>query len=173
MKNEIKDEKRSDTEAMIWKRIKAVASARDVSMASLSASLGKSANYMNQMSYEAKKMPCGLLVEIAKVLGVSADYLFSGNTDSFNDSNTLRKMISFVALDEDFLTKAELRAIYATMLGMLEKHYDSEAMLEKIKKAEVECLIGTDAWTGDIDESKYMSGTKTWHFDGDGKETDK
>ena len=137
------DNKRSSIDEQIWKRIKFVASIRGMSMMNLSAKLGKSQNYMNQMMADAKKIPCAFLFEIAKVLDVPAEYLFSGNTDPFSSTDTMRKMIAFISLNEDLLSKGELKVLYTTMLNMLENHYDSEDAFKKISRAEEQCLLGT------------------------------
>lgn len=153
-KTDIDDNKRSSIDEQIWKRIKYVASIRGMSMMNLSARLGKSQNYMNQMISDAKKIPCTFLFEIAKVLDVPAEYLFSGNTDPFSSPDTMRKMLAFISLDEDLLTKGELKVLYTTMLNMLEKHYDSDEAFKKISRAELDCLLGADSWAGDIDDVK-------------------
>ena len=125
---------KNDTDSLIWKRIKEVAENKGITMASLSTSLGKSINYMNTMYYGNAKIPCSLLISIAKILQVPAEYLLSGNSTSvFEDEMRLRKMVMVVASDENLMTQSELRVIYSIMLDMIGHHMNAEKALKMIK----------------------------------------
>ena len=128
MNNEINDQ--------IWTRIKDVSSVRGLSMMALSLKLGKSQNYINKMLTESRRIPCSLLLEIAKVLEVPAEYLLTGNSSVFDNEVMLRRMVMFVASEGNLLTQSELRVVYSTMLEMIGKHYNAVEAMKRIKAEE-------------------------------------
>ena len=135
--NSADNDMKNDMDAVIWKRIKQVADEKGITMVSLSTGLGKSVNYMSTMYYGNAKIPCSLLIDIAKILKVPAEYLLTGNNTSvFDDGVMLRKMVMFVASDENLMTQSELRIIYSTMLDMVGKHVNALEALKKIKAEE-------------------------------------
>ena len=135
--NSTDNDMKNDMDAMIWKRIKKVADEKGITMVSLSTGLGKSVNYMSTMYYGNAKIPCSLLIDIAKILNVPAEYLLTGNNTSvFDDEAMLRKMVMFVASDENLLTQSELRVVYSTMLDMIGKHYNAVEAMKRIKAEE-------------------------------------
>lgn len=131
------DNMNNDINDQIWTRIKDVASTQEMSMMGLSLKLGKSQNYINKMMTESRRVPCSLLFEIAKALDVPVEYLLTGNASVFDNEVMLRRMVMFVASDENLITQSELRVIYSTMLDMIGKHYNAVEAMKRIKSEEI------------------------------------
>ena len=153
MNNEINDQ--------IWTRIKDVSSVRGLSMMALSLKLGKSQNYINKMLTESRRIPCSLLLEIAKVLEVPAEYLLTGNSSVFDNEVMLRRMVMFVASEGNLLTQSELRVIYSTMLDMIGKHYNAVEAIKRIKSEEI-----TSAYESEFEDPDFGANEpkKPWFF---------
>lgn len=153
MNNEINDQ--------IWTRIKDVSSVRGLSMMALSLKLGKSQNYINKMLTESRRIPCSLLLEIAKVLEVPAEYLLTGNSSVFDNEVMLRRMVMFVASEGNLLTQSELRVVYSTMLEMIGKHYNAVEAMKRIKAEET-----ISAYSSEFEDPDHGASEpkKPWFF---------
>lgn len=155
------DNMNNDINDQIWTRIKDLASIKKMSMMGLSLKLGKSQNYINKMLTESRRIPCSLLVEIAKALDVPVEYLLTGNASVFDNEVMLRRMVMSVANDGNLLTQNELRVIYSTMLEMIGKHYNAVEAMKWIKSKEITC-----AYEGEFEDPDCGANEpkKTWFF---------